>query len=98
MRRRPLVVFSLVGTTLDAGAGPRRWERWRPTVALCGHDDLVVDRLELLVPRGAEALARVVVADIARIAPETEVREHTLVMRDPWDLEETYGALYDLVR
>ncbi|HVV86233.1 MAG TPA: RNA repair transcriptional activator RtcR [Kofleriaceae bacterium] len=97
-RRRSLVVFGLLGTTLDAGTGPRRWERWRPTVALCGHDDLVVDRLELLVPTGAQALAKVVVADIAQLSPETTVREHPLAIRDPWDLEETYGALFDLVR
>ena len=98
MPRRPLVVFGLLGTTLDAGAGPRRWERWRPTVALCSHDDLVVDRLELLVPRGQQALARIVVADLAQIAPETVVRVHELAITDPWDLEETYGALYDLFR
>ena len=96
--RRRLVVFGLLGTTLDAGAGPRRWERWRPTVALCGHDDLVVDRLELLVPRGAEALAKIVAADIAQISPETTVRTHPLAITDPWNLEQTYGALYDLVR
>ena len=96
--RRRLVVFGLLGTTLDAGAGPRRWERWRPTVALCGHDDLVVDRLELLVPRGAEALVKIVAADIAQISPETVVRTHPLAITDPWNLEQTYGALYDLVR
>jgi transcriptional regulatory protein RtcR len=97
MARRPLVVFGFLGTTLDAGAGPRRWERWRPTVALCGHDDLIVDRLELLVPRGAEALARAVIADVAQVSPDTVVREHALPIADPWDLGETYGALYDLV-
>ncbi len=30
--------------------GPKRWERWRPTVALCQQEDLLVDRLELLYP------------------------------------------------
>jgi transcriptional regulatory protein RtcR len=96
--RRPLVVFGMLGTTLDAGGGTRRWERWRPTVALCGHDDLVVDRLELLVPTRALELARLVTADIGQVSPETVVRLHPLDLANPWDLEETYGALYDLVR
>jgi len=34
MARRKLVVFGILGTTLDAGKGNARWDRWRPTVAL----------------------------------------------------------------
>ncbi len=85
----------MLGTTLDAGGGPRRWERWRPSVALCMHDDLVVDRLELLVPPRWIELGRQVAADIRQVAPETTVHLHTLPITDPWDLEEVYGALHD---
>ena len=43
------VAFGFLGTTLDyAGKGSQRWEKWRPTVALCQQPDLVIDRLELL--------------------------------------------------
>ncbi len=88
----------MLGTTLDAGAGPRRWERWRPTVALCMHDDLVVDRLELLYPPRWTELARQVAADVRQVAPETEVRLHQLAIANPWDLEQVYGALHDFAR
>ncbi len=88
----------MLGTTLDTGKGPSRWERWRPTVALCAHDDLVVARLELLHPPAWTALAEQVAADVRQVAPETEVRLHALPLDDPWDLEQVYGALHDFAR
>ncbi|MFO0873377.1 MAG: RNA repair transcriptional activator RtcR [Phycisphaerales bacterium] len=92
------VVFGLLGTVLDGGAGPRRWERWRPSVALCQQEDLLVSRFELLHDRRHLALARTVRDDIASISPETQLRLHEVNFKDPWDLEEVYGALADFVR
>ncbi len=43
--RRPQVTIGLLGPTLDRADGPGRWERWRPTVSLCQHEDRLVDRL-----------------------------------------------------
>lgn len=43
------VVFGMLGTQLDTGSGPKRWEKWRPTVALGMHEDFVPDRVELLL-------------------------------------------------
>ncbi|HNB73519.1 MAG TPA: RNA repair transcriptional activator RtcR family protein, partial [Acidobacteriota bacterium] len=40
------VVIGLLGPTLDGGKGPTRWERWRPTVAVCQHENLLVHRFE----------------------------------------------------
>ncbi len=88
----------MLGTTLDTGKGPQRWEKWRPTVALCAHDDLVIARLELLHPPTWTALAEQVAADVRQIAPETEVRLRALPIDDPWDLEQVYGALHDVAR
>src|SRR4051812_47400420 len=51
------VVLGLVGTTIDRGTGTRRWEGWRPSIAVCQHEDLLVDRFELLHPRGFTSLA-----------------------------------------
>lgn len=96
MSHRPLVVFGLLGPTLDGGArGAARWERWRPTVSLCQHDDLVVDRLELLAQPEFGGLARRVQADLGACSPETEVRLHDFPLDDPWDFEEVYGRLHD---
>ena len=92
------VVIGLIGTQLDQGMGRRRWERWRPTIDLCRHDDLVVDRLELLIQRRWRTLADQLVDDIAAVSPETEVRLHEVPFRDPWDFEEVYERLHEFAR
>lgn len=95
---RKTVVIGMLGSTLDRGASPQRWEYWRPTVALGQHDDLRVDRLELLYSRAHRATANVVVKDLALVSPETSVRQHRFELRNPWDFEEVYAALYDFAR
>ena len=92
---RPQVTLGLLGPNLDRGDGPGRWERWRPTVSLCQHEDRVVDRLELLHQGKFARLARETAADVARVSPETEVRLHEVAMQRPWDFESVFGELYD---
>ncbi|HKV38486.1 MAG TPA: RNA repair transcriptional activator RtcR [Blastocatellia bacterium] len=92
------IVISLLGPTLDSGRGPERWERWRPTVALCQHENLVVDRLELLYQRKFEALAKTVAGDIGGVSPETDVRLCEIEFDDPWDFQHVYGELHDFAR
>lgn len=96
--KRDLVVIGLLGTMLDRGTGPNRWETWRPTVALCQHEDLLVSRLELLSPARYSTLSQTICRDIASVSPETTVRCHAVEFQDPWDFEEVYGALHDFVR
>ena len=58
MSRRRLTVIGFLGVTLDqAKRGPSRWEKWRPTVSLCQHEDLLVDRLVLLYSERFKGLA-----------------------------------------
>lgn len=97
-QRRKRVVIGLLGPTLDAGKGQGRWKRWRPTVALCQHEGLRIDRLELLYQRAFTPLCDVVAEDLRQVSPETQVRSHVLDLADPWDLEEVYGALHDFAR
>lgn len=97
-RRRPLVVLGLVGPTLDAGQGSKRWERWRPTVAVCQHEDLLVDRFELVHQPSFSALAATLARDLAQVSPETEVRLHQVELGDAWDFESVYSALRDLAQ
>jgi transcriptional regulatory protein RtcR len=96
---RPTVVLGFVGSTLDASKmGPMRWNKWRPSVGLCMHEDLRVDRFELIHGGLHEGLARYVQSDIADVSPETEVRQHRLDFADAWDFEEVYGKLLDFAR
>ena len=92
---RKSVAIGFVGTTLDMGKAENRWQRWRPTVALCMHEDFLVDRLELIHDGRTQKLAEHLRADIARVSPETDVRFNRIDLKDPWDFEEVYGALHD---
>jgi len=88
------VVIGLLGTSLDRGDGADRWSRWRPTVSLCQHEDLLIRRLELLCEPKSQSLADQVASDLRSIAPETEVRSHPISFKDPWDFEDVYGVLH----
>ncbi len=92
------VVIGILGSVLDAGFHQERWQRWRPSVSLCQHEDLVVSRFELMHLPFHKDVARAVAADIARVSPETEVRLHSQTLRDPWDFEEVFGALHEFAR
>ncbi len=88
------VVLGLLGTTLDAGVGVERWNRWRPSVSLCGHDDLIVNRFDLLLDRKHMKLGRRIRDDLATVSPETEVRLHQISMTAPWDFESVFDGLH----
>jgi transcriptional regulatory protein RtcR len=92
------VVFGMLGTQLDAGSGPGRWEKWRPTVALGMHEDFQLDRLELLLDqRRFGKLAQQVKDDLAQVSPASEVRLHDNYLVDPWEFEGVYARLHDFL-
>ena len=93
------VVIGFLGTQLDAGDGPARWERWRPTVSLGLHEDFLVGRMELLVDERRNAkTSRLVREDLAKVSPETEIRIHDTYIANPWDFESVYETLYAFAR
>ncbi|NOX58294.1 MAG: AAA family ATPase [Planctomycetes bacterium] len=92
------VAIGLLGTMLDKGDGPERWSRWRPSVSLCQHEDLLISRFELIVEPNSHDLAERVAADIQSVSPETEVRIHQIEFRDPWDFQNVYGVLHGFAR
>ena len=98
MERKRTVVIGLLGPVLDNGRGPERWERWRPSVAVCQHDELLVDRFELLCEPSFNALGETIVKDLGTVSPESTVRMHAIVFADPWEFEGVYGALHEFAR
>jgi transcriptional regulatory protein RtcR len=92
------VVIGFLGSTLDAGGTAARWEKWRPTVSICQHEDFLVHRLELLHARPHQKLAEQLIEDIASASPETTVNLHLVDPRDPWDFQEVYGKLHEFAR
>jgi len=90
------VVIGFLGSTLDnTGWGAQRWDRWRPTVSLCQHEDFLIDRLELLYQKEYGRLLDKVRHDIARVSPETEIVAHEIALQNPWDFEEVFALLHD---
>ncbi|MFN9705879.1 MAG: RNA repair transcriptional activator RtcR [Planctomycetota bacterium] len=87
-------VVSFLGTQLDRSSGRDRWDSWRPNVAMCQHEDLLVKRLVLLTDRQFTKLYDTVVADIAHVSPETTVERADIGLKDPWDFEEVFDKLY----
>jgi transcriptional regulatory protein RtcR len=95
---RKTVTIGLLGTTLDLGKHPDRWQNWRPTVSLCRQPDLIVHRFELLHGKTDLSLATTISSDIQTVSPETEVRLHEIEFGDPWDFGEVYEALFQFAR
>ena len=90
--RKNKVVIGFLGTQLDSGKGAGRWEKWRPTVSLALHEDVVIERLELLYTPPHRELAHQVRADMATASPETTVNLVPLPIADPWDFGEVYAS------
>jgi len=88
------VVIGILGSVLDQGKSPDRWQAWRPSVALCRQPDLIVHRFELLHGLRETTLAELIRNDIQTVSPETEVRLHSIDFGDPWDFEKVYEALF----
>jgi transcriptional regulatory protein RtcR len=98
MPSKRTVIIGLLGPSLDNGRGPERWERWRPSVSLCQHDDLLIHRFELLYEPKFTALCDTICGDVTAVSPETTVRRHEVHFEDPWDFEAVYTALHDFAR
>ena len=96
--RKNKVVIGFLGTQLDSGRGAGRWEKWRPTVSLVQHEDVVIERLELLYTPAHRELAHQVRVDMATASPETTVNLVPLPIADPWDFGEVYAQLFDWVQ
>ena len=91
------VLISFLGTTLDAkwGTGEKRWDNWRPSVALAMQPDLHFGQYHLLYQRPFADLLNVVMEDIKTISPDTKVIPELIDLDDPWCFEEVYSKLYD---
>lgn len=92
------IVFAFLGSSLDMGFADKRWERWRPTPALVGHDDeLPLTQIVLMYTSQEHVpLLNRVIQDIKSKCPVVEVVPRFLDLPDPWDFPAVYGALFDL--
>ena len=91
----PQIVIGMLGTVMDAPRGQERWQKWRPTVSLFQHEDLLLDRLDLIHDGRHDTLVERVFEDVRAISPETETVGHEMPLKNAWDFQEVYGALHD---
>lgn len=98
MNNQPInktVVIGFLGTTLDNGFSDNRWQRWRPTVSLGLHDELLVNELHILYSKRDKRLFKIVADDVTQVSPHTKVIGHHVALSSPWDFAEVYAELYD---
>ena len=88
-------VIGFLGTTLDNGFNDKRWQRWRPTVSLGLHDELLVDELHILYSKRDKRLFKIIKNDVAQVSPQTKVIGHHVSLSSPWDFADVYAELYD---
>ncbi|MGE6360558.1 RNA repair transcriptional activator RtcR [Psychrobacter glacincola] len=88
-------VIGFLGTTLDNGFNDKRWQRWRPTVSLGLHDELLVDELHILYSKRDKRLFKIIADDMAQVSPHTTVIGHHVALSSPWDFADVYAELYD---
>ena len=70
-KAKKTIVIGFLGVSLDQGRKPDRWQRWRPSMGLLMHEDLIVDELVLLHDRRNKGLFDFIAQDAAEISPTT---------------------------
>ena len=90
-------VISVLGTQKDAsgGAGPARWDTWRPNIGLVQQESLPIDELHLILAERHMPLAERIKADVRKVSPKTKVMLDIIELKNPWDFEEVYEKFYD---
>jgi transcriptional regulatory protein RtcR len=95
---KPVHLIGLLGSKLDAGRSQDRWSRWRPSVAACQYEDLLISHFELLYEPRNRDMADLVTSDIHSVSPDTIVTQHAIAFKDPWDFEEVFSGLHEFAR
>lgn len=89
------VVIGILGSRLDhGGLGKRRWERWRPSIALLMHPEFQVDEYLLMYLPEDQLLLDLTVKDMAQVSPHTKVTSVPITCEDPWDFEQVYSQIH----
>ena len=91
--QKKTVVIGLLGTSLDNRGVKERWQKWRPTISIGQHDELAVDRFELLCQESHLGLGGQIAEDFRQVSPGTDFRIHTVALENPWDFASVYEGL-----
>ncbi len=93
------IIIGILGARLDhAGLGKRRLERWRPSISLLMHANLVVDEFVLIHHEEEQELAGLTLRDMAVVSPHTRLTAYKVDYENPWDFEQVYSQLHEFTR
>ena len=91
------IVIGILGSRLDHGGfGGRRWERWRPSLALLMHPEFPVAEYLLMYLPEDQLLLDLTLRDMAEVSPHTKVTAIPIHCDDPWDFEQVYSQIHDV--
>ena len=90
------IITGLLGETQDWAPKKERWDRWRPTVALCMHKDWSVRRFYLFHQANQAKLAKRLSKDIGKVSPATKVNRIALA-ESPAAIHEQFLTLSEKI-
>jgi len=88
------VLINILGIELDSSVEQCKWTKWRPSIAVCQHREISIDKYHLLYQGGHERLAEEIKQDINSLNPKIEVILDKIEYNNPWDFENVYETLY----
>lgn len=84
-------VIGFLGSQKDSrGKDERRWERFRPSVALCMHESLPVKKYYLLYQPANKQMLEYVIQDILTVSPDTNVVPVEMAIDDAFEPMEAF--------
>lgn len=87
------MAIGFLGLRQDSGKGPKRWNKWRPSVSLALQPDLEFSKYYLIHHPDDVELAERIERDVLEKKPELKVLRQEINFKDPWDFESVYGSL-----
>lgn len=91
------VIVGILGSRLDhGGLGKRRWDRWRPSIALLMHPEFPVAEYLLMYLPEDQPLLDLTIQDMAEVSPQTKVTAIPIHCDDAWDFEQVYSQIHDV--
>ena len=79
-------LIAFLGVQKDnRGLDNRRWERFRPSVSICMHDDLVIDNYYIIYQGKFKRQLDFLAKDIKKVSPNTNIIPVEMNFTDPFD-------------
>lgn len=93
LSNRPCALIVLLDPDLDRGKKSKRWDRWRPALAVAQREEVRVARIDLLYDPVDQELADTIADDLAALRPGATIESHPLECGDAHGFETVHAAV-----